>query len=186
MLNEALKEQINRYLLIAAPDYLYDIHLTKVSLDGFILKHYVFKRPTIQVNLTPLITYGDNELEVYIKHNYYKLTHSEINVVVAYLFKDIDSAYTIHNDDLSGRTVIRAGGTEDYTITIPILSTAQDKDFKGKTLNIRSNTDNFITVTNSAGVTINSLDALVLRRHSSSISLVYLGNQIWDVYGELP
>lgn len=186
MPNEELKEQINRYLLINAPKYLYDIHLTKVALDGFILKHYVFKKPVIQVNLSPLISYGEKELEVYIKHNYYKLTHSTINAVVAYLFKDIDSAYTIQNDDLTGRTVVRAGGTEDYTITIPILGAMQDLDFKGKTLNIRSNTDSYITVTNSEGVTINSLDALVLRRHSSSISLVYLGNQIWDVYGELP
>lgn len=186
MLNENLKEQIDRYLLIVAPDYLYDSHLIKVALDGFILKHYVFKKPTTYVNLSPLITYGDKELEVHIRHNYHKLTHSAINVVVAYLFKDIDSTYTIQNDDLTGRTVVRAGGTRDYTITIPILSTMQDENFKGRTLNIRSNTDNYITVTNTAGVTINSLDALVLRRNASSISLVYLGNQIWDVYGELP
>lgn len=186
MLNEKLKEQINSYLLNIAPNYLYDIHLIKVALDGFILKHYVFKKPVIQVNLSPLIAYGEKELEVYIKHNYYKLTHSTINAVVAYLFKDIYSAYTIQNDDLSGRTVVRAGGTEDYTITIPILDAMQDLNFKGKTLNIRSNTDNYITVTKTEGVTINSLDALVLRRNSSSISLVYLGNQIWDVYGELP
>lgn len=186
MLNEKLKEQINKYLMYIAPNYLYDIHLIKVALDGFILKHYVFKKPVIQVDLSPLITYGDKELEVYIRHNYHKLTHSTINAVVAYLFKDIDSAYTIQNDDLTGRTVVRAGGTDDYTITIPILSAMQDENFKGKTLNIRSNTDNYITVTKSEGVSINSLDALILRRHSSSISLVYLGNQIWDVYGELP
>lgn len=186
MLNDKLKKQINSYLLNIAPNYLYDIHLIKVALDGFILKHYVFKKPVIQVNLSPLITYGEKELDVHIKHNYERLTHSTIHAVVAYLFKDINSVYTIQNDDLTGRTVVRAGGTTDYTITIPILNSLHDLNFKGKTLNIRSNTDNYISVVKAEGVTINSLDALVLRRNSSSISLVYLGNQIWDVYGELP
>lgn len=186
MISLDLKGKIYDYVLKEAPKYLHDKYVYKVNFKNFKLTYLVNRSHNIITNLNPLISFGEKELEVYIKHNYFKLTNSEIKVVVAYLFNDITEAYTVKSFDLTGRTIIRAGGNTDYSITIPVLTGLDNINFVGKTLNIRSNTDNYITVNKNSGVTINSLDALILRRNSSTISLVYLGNQVWDVYGELP
>ena len=186
MPNKNLKDSIYDFVLKIIPKYLKDKYLISTVFHNFKLFNTIKNSGTIVVDFKPLINYGEKELEVYIRHNYFKLSNSEIKVVVAYLFNDITKAYTVKSSDLTGRTIIRAGGNTDYSITIPVLTGLDNINFVGKTLNIRSNTDNYITIIKNSGVTINSLDALILRRNSSTISLVYLGNQVWDVYGELP
>ena len=94
--------------------------------------------------------------------------------------------YTLTADDFNGRTIIRAGKDGDQTITIP---KPPSEDFIGKAITIRKTAGaagTFVTLATGAGVSISPDDVTPVRRVGSSVTLVYVGDGAYDVFGELP
>lgn len=94
--------------------------------------------------------------------------------------------YTTTGDDFNGRTIIRADKVGDQTITI---TKPTSETFIGKTLIVRKANGavgTFTTLKSGEGVTIQPDDVTPLRRVGSSAILVYVGNGVYDVFGELP
>ena len=94
--------------------------------------------------------------------------------------------YTLTGDDFNGRTIVRANKAGDQTITIPKPSS---EDFVGKAIIIRKTNGDvgtFVNLVAGSGVSLLPEDATPVRRVGSSVTLVYVGNGVYDVFGELP
>lgn len=94
--------------------------------------------------------------------------------------------YTLTGDDFNGRTIVRADKDGDQVITVPKPTS---EDFIGKAIIIRKTSGEagtFVTLKNGTGVSIFPEDATPVRRVGSSVTLVYIGNGVYDVFGELP
>ena len=94
--------------------------------------------------------------------------------------------YTLTGDDFNGRTIVRANKAGDQTITIPKPSS---EDFVGKAIIIRKTNGivgTFVNLVAGSGVSLLPEDATPVRRVGSSVTLVYVGNGVYDVFGELP
>lgn len=94
--------------------------------------------------------------------------------------------YTLTGDDFNGRTIVRAYKDGDQTITIP---KPPSEDFVGKAIIVRKTSGaagTFVTLNKGNGVSIFPEDATPVRRVGSSVTLVYVGNGVYDVFGELP
>lgn len=94
--------------------------------------------------------------------------------------------YTLGSEDFDGKTIVRADKNGDQTITIPKPDT---EDFIGKAIIIRKTAGvagTFVTLANGAGVSIYPDDITPVRRVGSSVTLVYVGNGVYDAFGELP
>ena len=94
--------------------------------------------------------------------------------------------YTLTGDDFNGRTIVRANKAGDQTITIPKPSS---EDFVGKAIIIRKTNGiagTFVTLKAGSDVSLLPEDATPVRRVGSSVTLVYVGNGVYDVFGELP
>lgn len=110
-----------------------------------------------------------------------------------YRINTVNDDYTLTGDDFNGHTIIRANKDGDITINIP---RPPSEDFIGKAVNIRKTNGDVGTFTyldtsipdteDSSYVTLVPLDASPIRRIGSAVSLVYVGNGVWDIYGELP
>ena len=180
------KSLIDEYVLLNHPLVYKSINVESMVYHNNILRTKLNTGKVLKTDFTSLIDLNKSALEVYIRHNYLKLNNSVIKVEVSYDIKNIYDTYTILDEDLTGKCIIRVNGLESYNVNIPLLSSEKSEDFMGKTLTIRSNTDSIINIIANSDVIINALDTLVLRRKASSISLVYIGNQEWDVFGEIP
>lgn len=93
--------------------------------------------------------------------------------------------YTLVDADFDGRTIIRANKNGSQTITLP----KPDDSFIGKAVIVRKTAGDvgtFVTLKAGSGVTISPPDATPIRRLGSSVTLVYVGNGLYDAYGELP
>lgn len=128
---------------------------------------------TIPVDITDVV--GDITTNVY---NQVMSTGYRINTQAG--------DYTLQASDFDGRTLVRMDkdGTSTVTITKPPA-----EDFIGKTVLIRKTNGDTNTILNLAtdtGVSISPTDSTPLRRPGSSVTLVYIGNGAWDVFGELP
>lgn len=94
--------------------------------------------------------------------------------------------YTLVGDDFNGRTIIRANKAGDQTITIPKPTS---EDFVGKAVIVRKTNGDagtFVNLVADSGVSLLPEDATPVRRAGSSVTLVYVGNGVYDVFGELP
>lgn len=94
--------------------------------------------------------------------------------------------YTLTGDDFNGRTIVRANKAGDQTITIPKPSS---EDFVGKAIIIRKTNGivgTFVNLVAGSGVSLLPEDATPVRRVGSSVTLVYVGNGVYDAFGELP
>lgn len=94
--------------------------------------------------------------------------------------------YTLTGDDFNGRTIVRAGKDGDQTITIPKPTS---EDFVGKAIIVRKTNGiagTFVNLVAGSDVSLLPEDATPVRRVGSSVTLVYVGNGVYDVFGELP
>ena len=94
--------------------------------------------------------------------------------------------YTLTGDDFNGRTIVRADKDGDQTITIPKPTS---EDFAGKAIIVRKTNGvagTFVNFVAGSGVSLLPEDATPVRRVGSSVTLVYVGNGVYDVFGELP
>lgn len=99
--------------------------------------------------------------------------------------KTVGNDYTTTEEDFDGNTYIRVDTTEpsaNIFVTLPL------QEFKGKSLIIRKVAGDHNTVLNiipSDGVTIIPADITPLRRVGSTVTLVYVGDGVYDAFGEL-
>lgn len=94
--------------------------------------------------------------------------------------------YSLATADFDGRTIVRADKNGDQTITI---TKPADETFVGKAIIVRKTNGaagTFVDLATASGVTLSPPDATPLRRVGSSVTLVYVGNGVYDVFGELP
>lgn len=94
--------------------------------------------------------------------------------------------YTLTGDDFNGRTIVRADKDGDQTITIPKPT---NEDFVGKAIIVRKTNGvagTFVNLVAGSDVSLLPEDATPVRRVGSSVTLVYVGNGVYDVFGELP
>lgn len=94
--------------------------------------------------------------------------------------------YTLTGDDFNGRTIVRADKDGDQTITIP---KPPSEDFVGKAIIVRKTNGiagTFVNLVAGSDVSLLPEDATPVRRVGSSVTLVYVGNGVYDVFGELP
>lgn len=94
--------------------------------------------------------------------------------------------YTLVGDDFNGRTIVRADKDGDQTITIPKPTS---EDFVGKAIIVRKTNGTagtFVNLVAGSAVSLLPGDATPVRRVGSSVMLVYVGNGMYDVFGELP
>lgn len=94
--------------------------------------------------------------------------------------------YTVNGDDFNGRTIIRAAKASDQSVSIP---KPPSEDFVGKAIIIRKvagEAGTFVNLVAGSGVSLLPEDATPIRRVGSSVTLVYVGNGVYDVFGELP
>ena len=104
---------------------------------------------------------------------------------MGYTLKTENNHYTTQAEDFNGFTIIRANHNGDQTITI----TKPDDSFIGKALIVRKTNGDvgtFVTLEAGDNVTISPADSTPLRRVGSSVTLVYIGDGVYDVFGELP
>ena len=94
--------------------------------------------------------------------------------------------YTVTSEDMTGKVMILATGTEPtQKITLGRLS----KEFIGRAVNIThrmAKNGSILNLTGSEGVSINPPDISPLRRSGSSVVCVYVGEGDWQVFGEIP
>lgn len=99
--------------------------------------------------------------------------------------KTVGNDYTTTEEDFDGNTYIRVDTTEpsaNIFVTLPL------QEFKGKSLIIRKVAGDHNTLLNiipSDGVTITPADITPLRRVGSTVTLVYVGDGVYDAFGEL-
>lgn len=103
-----------------------------------------------------------------------------------YTIKTVDADYTIDQADIDNNTILRANADGDCTISVPVPTGA---NAIGKTITIRKTNGavgTYVTLAGTGGATLSPDDALLLRRVGSVATLVYTGNNNWDIFGELP
>ena len=97
--------------------------------------------------------------------------------------------YATVDADLNGRTLIRCDKNGNQTITINKPDPATDAEKVGTAVIVRKTNGavgTTLTLVAGSGVTLSPVDATILRRVGSSVTLVYVGSGVWDIFGELP
>lgn len=98
-----------------------------------------------------------------------------------------EDIYTLEDSDFDGNTLVRCTSENSaVNITIPL---PPSENFIGSGVTIRKSNGNQNTLLNllpSDGVTITPLDITPLRRVGSTVVLVYVGNGMYEAFGELP
>lgn len=105
---------------------------------------------------------------------------------LGYRINTQDSNYTLVQDDFDGRTIVRMNSASNQTLTV-IKPDSEEKI--GTVVMVRRSNGNagtLLTLVAGKGVTLSPVDISPLRRIGSSVSLIYIGNGHWDVFGELP
>lgn len=86
--------------------------------------------------------------------------------------------YVISQDDTNGFSIIFVAGR----VQVPKMNDIP----KGRCINLCSKADEIVTITPNDGVVINPADGCYLRRRGSFATLIYLGDNHWQIIGELP
>ena len=144
---------------------------------------------SIDVDITGLISDIVNQVTNNIESTVIEnATNQVINnfLKLGYRINTQDSNYTLVQDDFDGRTVVRMNSASNQTLTV-IKPDSEEKI--GTVVMVRRSNGNagtLLTLVAGKGVTLSPVDISPLRRIGSSVSLVYIGNGHWDVFGELP
>ena len=101
-----------------------------------------------------------------------------LNTDMTYNIIDVSQDYTLSETDMAGNTIFR--------IVAPITFTIAGNPGRGKIVHIRNSIDQMVRLNVDPSHTVSPRDGLYLRREGSAVGLIYLGNQRWDLYGELP
>lgn len=105
---------------------------------------------------------------------------------IGYTINTQTDDYTTKPADFDGRTIIRAAkdGHQNITLTKP-----PSERFVGKTVMITKAAGalgTFLNLIPDSGVTIAPDDATPLRRIGNAVTLLYIGDGLYEVFGELP
>lgn len=118
-----------------------------------------------------------------------KWVHEQISVsgssIPKFRIKNVSSGYSTVNADFDGRTLLRVESSNNANITV---TKPASEDFVGLTLTIRkvSGDSSSLTIKAGTNVTIIPNDLTTLRRIGSTVTLLYIGNGVYDAFGELP
>lgn len=130
------------------------------------------KNATLSDNLTVIAKINDTEIKAKIPSGKYTINTQQDD-------------YTTTSSDFDGNTIIRMNknGTSTLTLTKP------DESFIGSTLTVRKTNgdqNSLLYISCASGVTISPGDISPIRRVGSTISLLYIGDGLFDAFGELP
>ena len=163
--------------------------ITGGSVNGNTLTLNLSNNTSIDVDITGLISdivnQVTNNIESIVIEN---ATNQVINnfLKLGYRINTQDSNYTLVQDDFDGRTIVRMNSASNQTLTV-IKPDSEEKI--GTVVMVRRSNGNagtLLTLVAGKGVTLSPVDISPLRRIGSSVSLIYIGNGHWDVFGELP
>lgn len=163
--------------------------ITGGSIKGNTLTLNLSNNTSIDVDITGLISGIVNQVTNNIKSTVIEnATNQVINnfLKLGYRINTQDSNYTLVQDDFDGRTIVRMNSASNQTLTV-IKPDSEEKI--GTVVMVRrsnGNTGTLLTLVAGEGVTLSPVDISPLRRIGSSVSLIYIGNGHWDVFGELP
>lgn len=163
--------------------------ITGGSINGNTLTLNLSNNTSIDVDITGLISGIVNQVTNNIESTVIEnATNQVINnfLKLGYRINTQDSNYTLVQDDFDGRTIVRMNSASNQTLTV-IKPDSEEKI--GTVVMARrsnGNTGTLLTLVAGEGVTLSPVDISPLRRIGSSVSLIYIGNGHWDVFGELP
>ena len=163
--------------------------ITGGSINGNTLTLNLSNNTSIDVDITGLISDIVNQVTNNIESTVIEnATNQVINnfLKLGYRINTQDSNYTLVQDDFDGRTIVRMNSASNQTLTV-IKPNSEEKI--GTVVMVRRSNGNagtLLTLVAGKGVTLSPVDISPLRRIGSSVSLIYIGNGYWDVFGELP
>lgn len=163
--------------------------ITGGSINGNTLTLNLSNGTNIDVDITGLISGIVNQVTNNIESTVIEnATNQVINnfLKLGYRINTQDSNYTLVQDDFDGRTIVRMNSASNQTLTV-IKPDSEEKI--GTVVMVRRSNGNagtLLTLVAGEGVTLSPVDISPLRRIGSSVSLIYIGNGYWDVFGELP
>ena len=163
--------------------------ITGGSINGNTLTLNLSNNTSIDVDITGLISGIVNQVTNNIESTVIEnATNQVINnfLKLGYRINTQDSNYTLVQDDFDGRTIVRMNSASNQTLTV-IKPDSEEK--VGTVVMVRRSNGNagtLLTLVAGEGVTLSPVDISPLRRIGSSVSLIYIGNGHWDVFGELP
>ena len=163
--------------------------ITGGSINGNTLTLNLSNNTSIDVDITGLISDIVNQVTNNIESTVIEnATNQVINnfLKLGYRINTQDSNYTLVQDDFDGRTIVRMNSASNQTLTV-IKPNSEEKI--GTVVMVRRSNGNagtLLTLVAGKGVTLSPVDISPLRRIGSSVSLIYIGNGHWDVFGELP
>ena len=163
--------------------------ITGGSINGNTLTLNLSNNTSIDVDITGLISGIVNQVTNNIESTVIEnATNQVINnfLKLGYRINTQDSNYTLVQDDFDGRTIVRMNSASNQTLTV-IKPDSEEKI--GTVVMVRRSNGNagtLLTLVAGEGVTLSPVDISPLRRIGSSVSLIYIGNGHWDVFGELP
>lgn len=163
--------------------------ITGGSINGNTLTLNLSNNTSIDVDITGLISGIVNQVTKNIESTVIEnATNQVINnfLKLGYRINTQNSNYTLVQDDFDGRTIVRMNSASNQTLTV-IKPASEEKI--GTVVMVRRSNGNagtLLTLVAGEGVTLSPVDISPLRRIGSSVSLIYIGNGYWDVFGELP
>lgn len=163
--------------------------ITGGSIKGNTLTLNLSNNTSVDVDITGLISDIVNQVTNNIESTVIEnATNQVINnfLKLGYRINTQDTNYTLVQDDFDGRTIVRMNSASNQTLTV-IKPDSEEKI--GTVVMVRrsnGNTGTLLTLVAGEGVTLSPVDISPLRRIGSSVSLIYIGNGHWDVFGEIP
>lgn len=128
------------------------------------------------------ITYQDNTTSTITVGSSGNVTLPEVrNITIE------EQEYTPSGEDFNGNTIIRMNNNS-LMVTFNLVKPPVEADFINKSIIVRKtggDQDTLCDIVCGTGVTIIPADANVLRRVGSTYEFVYIGNGVYDAYGEL-
>lgn len=106
-----------------------------------------------------------------------------INDYISYVLKYIEEDYTLTLEDVAGDILILSQGLAETKVFIPL----ENVGFRaGCSVSIVQDSDAEVMLVGAEGVSFTPLDATITRRKGSALTLIYEGEQLWRIVGELP
>lgn len=107
-------------------------------------------------------------------------------VVSQYVINNQDNNYTLTQDDYNGYTIVRGTHNGDQTITLPKPSSEQSIGVAVTIIKAGGEAGTLLYLKAGEDVTLLPADASPLRRVGNAVTLVYLGDGVFQAVGELP
>lgn len=106
-----------------------------------------------------------------------------INDYISYILQYITEDYTLTLEDVAGDILILSQGIEDTKIFIPLENVGFNA---GCSVSIVQDSKAEVKLVGAEGVTFTPADATLTRREGSVLTLIYEGDNLWRIVGELP